>query len=492
MAVFYATLTVAATLLRSARAQQAPVPDNVVPFPTWKCTTSGGCVEQQTSIVVDWSYHSIHQINSSTSCTTSSGVSSTLCGTEAECYANCEIAPANYTGLGILASGSSVTMTQYVTSDGTVSNASPRTYILNPAGTEYEMLQLLGQEISFDVNVANLPCGENGALYLSEMNASGGRSQYNPAGASYGSGYCDAQCGTGTWFNGSVNTAGVGSCCNEMDLWEANSEATALTPHPCSVESVYGCTGSACGSSGVCDKDGCGFNPYALGNETYYGAGLTVDTTKTFTVTTQFVTNDGTTSGTLTEIRRIYTQNGKVIANAVASSSSGFSGDDSITEPFCTAADSVAGSLGGLTKMGEALGRGMVLVFSIWNDNGQFMNWLDSGNSGPCSSTAGNPATIEADDPGTSVTFGNIKWGDIGSTGSKPVSSSSSSSVTKTTTTTTTTKATSTVQTTTTTAPSGPTQTHWGQCGGIGYTGPTVCASPYTCQMQNPYYSQCL
>jgi hypothetical protein len=24
------------------------------------------------------------------------------------------------------------------------------------------------------------------------------------------------------------------------------------------------------------------------------------------------------------------------------------------------------------------------------------------------------------------------------------------------------------------------------------YTGATVCASPYTCQVQNPYYSQCL
>jgi cellulase len=59
--------------------------------------------------------------------------------------------------------------------------------------------------------------------------------------------------------------------------------------------------------------------------------------------------------------------------------------------------------------------------------------------------------------------------------------------------TTTTTKSTSTtVQTSTTTSVSGPTQSHWGQCGGNGYGGPTVCASPYTCKFQNPYYSQCL
>ncbi|CRK37536.1 hypothetical protein BN1708_007403 [Verticillium longisporum] len=45
---------------------------------------------------------------------------------------------------------------------------------------------------------------------------------------------------------------------------------------------------------------------------------------------------------------------------------------------------------------------------------------------------------------------------------------------------------------TTTTAPAGPTQVRWGQCGGQGWTGPKVCAAPYTCQVQNAWYSQCL
>jgi hypothetical protein len=44
----------------------------------------------------------------------------------------------------------------------------------------------------------------------------------------------------------------------------------------------------------------------------------------------------------------------------------------------------------------------------------------------------------------------------------------------------------------TTTQPSGAGQTHWGQCGGSGWAGSTTCASPYTCQAQNSYYSQCL
>ncbi|KAK7911528.1 rhamnogalacturonase [Apiospora marii] len=45
--------------------------------------------------------------------------------------------------------------------------------------------------------------------------------------------------------------------------------------------------------------------------------------------------------------------------------------------------------------------------------------------------------------------------------------------------------------TTTVTAP-GSQQTQFGQCGGIGYTGPTVCVSPFKCTVSNDWYSQCL
>ncbi|KAI0144316.1 cutinase-domain-containing protein [Xylariaceae sp. FL1272] len=53
-----------------------------------------------------------------------------------------------------------------------------------------------------------------------------------------------------------------------------------------------------------------------------------------------------------------------------------------------------------------------------------------------------------------------------------------------------------TTPTSTTTGSSTPTSgsgaAHYGQCGGSGWTGPTTCASPYTCQAINSYYSQCL
>lgn len=196
---------------------------------------------------------------------------------------------------------------------------------------------------------------------------------------------------------------------------------------------------------------------------------------------TQFITDNGKTSGTLSQITRKYIQNGREVASSTQ-------GDDTITTQQCNAWDSSAATFGSLPAMGQALGRGMTLIFSIWNDNSQFMNWLDSGSNGPCSATEGDPALIMKNFPNTHVTFSNIRWGDIGSTTGNTggVTTSSKTTITTSTTsksfTTSATKTSSTVQTTTTTGPSQPKQTHWGQCGGSGYTGPSVCESPYTCK----------
>ncbi|KAK4153786.1 glycoside hydrolase superfamily [Chaetomidium leptoderma] len=81
-------------------------------------------------------------------------------------------------------------------------------------------------------------------------------------------------------------------------------------------------------------------------------------------------------------------------------------------------------------------------------------------------------------------------------TGAPPQSSSSSSTFV-----TVTARPTSTTTTTNTPPPAtstssggggGAEQTRWGQCGGNGWAGPTRCQSPWTCQKQNDWYSQCL
>ena len=69
--------------------------------------------------------------------------------------------------------------------------------------------------------------------------------------------------------------------------------------------------------------------------------------------------------------------------------------------------------------------------------------------------------------------------------------SHTSSKTTLTTILTTTTAKTTTSAKPTTSAPSC-TVAEYGQCGGTGYSGCTVCASPYTCKVQNSYYYQCV
>jgi cellulase len=354
--------------------------------------------------VLDINAHWIHQSGSQTSCATSSGLDPSLCPDKVTCSQNCVVEGiTDYSSFGVTTSGDALTLRQFLTQNGQIYTLRPRVYLLAEDGTNYKQLQLLNQEIAFDVDASKLPCGMNGALYLSEIHPSGGRSSLNPAGAAYGAGYCDAQCFAAPWINGEANTAAAGACCPEMDLWEANSRSTLFSPHPCATAGLYACTGSQCYS--VCDGYGCTYNPYALGARDYYGYGLTVDTSKPITVVTQFVTADNTATGTLTQIRRLYIQDGRVVGNGAVA----------MTEAFCTWASTFE-ALGGMARMGEALGRGMVPVFSLWDDPKLWMQWLDSDGAGPCGSSEGDPNFIRANYPNTAVTFSRIRWGDIDST----------------------------------------------------------------------------
>ncbi len=102
----------------------------------------------------------------------------------------------------------------------------------------YAMFYLKNREFSFDVDVSELYCGMNGAMYFTEMQANGGKGiGENNAGAKYGTGYCDAQCPHDMKFidgeanvinwspnqNDQSNNMGAGkygACCAEMDIWE--------------------------------------------------------------------------------------------------------------------------------------------------------------------------------------------------------------------------------------------------------------------------------
>lgn len=85
-----------------------------------------------------------------------------------------------------------------------------------------------------------------------------------------------------------------------------------------------------------------------------------------------------------------------------------------------------------MQEFGTNLDYGMVLSMSMWDTDGDAMNWLDSayadglGNAsqiekpgvlrGSCDPTVGFASLLEKEFPDTRVKFSNLRWGDIGST----------------------------------------------------------------------------
>lgn len=241
----------------------------------------------------------------------------------------------------------------------------------------------------------------------------------------------------------------------ELDLWEANSRASVYTAHPCKTKGFVTCEGAACGSEGnggdhsgeedkegLCNKGGCGFNSFRMGNEKFYGPGsdFSVDTTKPITVVTQFLTEDGKDEGDLVEMRRYYVQDGKVVANSNATilpdlldsdvKLDNAAGGDSITDTYCSAQNKAFNvstsdfqAKGGLKRIGEALDRGMVLALSI-NSGNAWLDGVDAGQKGkrsdpgakrgPCPADSYNVSELKKTHAKASVQFSNIRYGQIG------------------------------------------------------------------------------
>jgi cellulose 1,4-beta-cellobiosidase len=328
----------------NAQAEEAPAL-------SYETCTESGCSGRPSKVVLDANWRWIRD-GQSTNCF--AGADDWLCavsGGASGCRENCVLEGISTAGYGdtygIRTTGSELTI-DYVTHGQYGINYGARTYLMDADDTKlYKMVKFAGpdsyQEFSFDVDVSAIPCGLNGALYLSEMNANGSASAQNAragtAGAEYGTGYCDAQCFRDIkYINGEINlpasgTSGLGqygACCMEMDIWEANSQSQALTPHNCArnggddnADPVIACeSAEQCGDGdlrfqGVCDKNGCDLNPFRFAQgdqalENFYGPGtdFTVNTDLPMTVVTQFVQD---ANQDVTEIRRLYVQNGQVI-----------------------------------------------------------------------------------------------------------------------------------------------------------------------------------
>ena len=453
-------------------------------------------VTVSTGVTIDSNWRWIHAKNNYENCFDGSGWVSKYCPDKNTCDQNCVIDGVDAADwaapYGVSVSGNAVKL-QYVTKGPYGTNVGSRLYLTAPNGNAYQGFDMRNKEIAFTVDVSNLPCGTNGAVYFVEMPLN------NPYDAdltaAYGVNYGDAQCPRDIkYITGSANvgtTPLMGACSNEYDLWEANSQAQSLALHPCadSVIGVTPCTNDlACGvganrQKGVCDRDGADYNPNRLGNRTFYGrgSGFTIDTTKPLRVITQFPTDS---SGKINKVVRYYQQGGRTVFGAV------------VDAPGVSARKTQLGEtdrftqLGGFDTMTTSFARKHVLVLSLWDDDSVQMRWLDSvypiGSTkpgdyrGPCSSHNNSPAYLRSTYPGSYVVYSDIAVG--------PIQNYSPDS-------------TAPPSPTPTPPPPSPTPTPppttgscaslYAQCGGSGYTGPTTCCSG-TCTFNSQYYSQCL
>ncbi|CAJ1416700.1 unnamed protein product, partial [Effrenium voratum] len=231
----------------------------------WTCN-SAGCDKEMKSVVLDANWRWIHN-GQYTNCYKDGDWDATLCPDPASCAANCHVegnSEEQYKktyGINTIDDGLRL---DFVSTTKYGSNFGSRVYMLESPNM-YKVFKLKNREFTLTVDMFYMPCGLNGAVYFVEMDADGGMKNAelsggnNKAGAKYGTGYCDAQCPHDMKFmQGKANVKGWnashnppignwGACCAEMDIWEANSKATAYTPHPCSITGVHVCEGKDCG-----------------------------------------------------------------------------------------------------------------------------------------------------------------------------------------------------------------------------------------------------
>jgi len=158
--------------------------------------TSSGCQKEQKSVVIDANWRWVHGTGGYQNCYTGDEWDKQFCPDDKTCAERCAVDGVDQqtwqNTYGVETTGDSLKL-GFVTHGQYSVNVGSRTFMLG-SDSRYEMFKLLNKEFTFTVDVSNMPCGLNGALYFVGMDADGGASEYpgNKAGAKYGVGYCDA------------------------------------------------------------------------------------------------------------------------------------------------------------------------------------------------------------------------------------------------------------------------------------------------------------
>jgi hypothetical protein len=206
------------------------------------------------------------------------------------------------------------------------------------APASFERFSLLGKSLSFSVDLRNVSCGCNAAMYLTPMGIPGQRATVRK---DYS---CDAN-------------AASENLCPEFDVHEANARATQTTLH--------GCDGGPPGGNwSNCEQGGRAAKPAAAG--LFDTAGSVIRTAEPFRVSVAFQAAAAAlggaergVNGTLGAVEVTYSQGGR---------------------NFTLVPSTDAAYLANLT---QAIADGLVAQMSLWGGAASAMNWLDAPPCGP-------------------------------------------------------------------------------------------------------------
>ncbi|KAM7208219.1 Exoglucanase 1 [Naviculisporaceae sp. PSN 640] len=455
----------------SANAQQVGTFNREIhPKLQWsKCTPSSGsvpsCQTVEGEITLDSNYRWLHSTEGLgyTNCfdTDQWATWSGGCNSTQECTEKCALEGASYDprtgqgGNGIKVVNDSLSMKLVIRGDFWEQIGS-KFYLLADQH-RYEMFTLLGNEFTFDVNLSTVGCGVNAALRFVAMDEDGGMKKFpgNKAGAEYGTGYCDSKCPRNERYVGGVaNFDGwkranesdwtspyegeLRACCPEMAVWNSNAHSYQVSSHLCPKNEYTVCKDKSCDyyipysddedRLERCDKWGCSYNPFQMGNRDFYGKGKTVDTSKKFTVVTRFEED---------QVVQFFVQDGKKIETPKPKWDELKDVKNGISQETCSKKTDVFMERdfwnfnnGWKTHL-ELMKTPMVLVMSIDDDDWGWNLFLDSvwppekegdmeepgALRGDCLPWENNdPRYVRAYSPFSTVVWSNIRFGPIGST----------------------------------------------------------------------------
>lgn len=176
---FFAATSVTAQLIGKEQTETHPKM-------SWKrCTGKGGssCTTVNGEVVIDANWRWVHVKDGYTNCYDGNKWNTTACPDNKQCAQNCALEGADYSATYGITAGADALTLKFITKGQYATNIGSRLYLMKDS-SNYEMFKLVGNEFTFDVDVSQLPCGLNGALYFVSMPQKG----HGETGAKYGTG----------------------------------------------------------------------------------------------------------------------------------------------------------------------------------------------------------------------------------------------------------------------------------------------------------------